>query len=491
MMNAAANIAGKLFGHGSGTTNEDATMQENTSESTIQESEANLARKMNAVVYHGKGDVRYEKVPKPIMVDTIHGKDALIRVTATSIDGIDVAAYNNSQLLGLVNGDILGHEFMGIVEEVGIDVLLPVGSRVVVSLNISCGECDYCKSKLFSACSKTNPRLTPGQVIDAQTCGAFGLGPRFGRYQGGQAEYVRVPFADVNCLPIPDDVMDEKALLLSNVIPTAYHACRNVREGDVVGIWGMGPVGLCAARWCQVLGAKRIIGISGTEDRLDIARNRLGIDAINYNTDNVTERIAELEQRGLDVAIDAANPGAPKSTSHKLQRALGLEASAPEVITECVMSLRKFGNLTLIAGYDGTINGFPILEFERRHINMTIGLSPTQKLWHYCLSKVVDGTFDPRYVISHYMSLAEAPEAYKKLAAHEDGFIKVFLRPEPPSAIEPGEQPDQVDAYRQSSEARLQSEMEVVDTPMEVQREVQVTETVQVQVPPQGASEYY
>lgn len=275
-MNAAANIAGKLFGHGSAATDEDATMQENTSESTIQETEANLTRKMNAVVYHGKGDVRYETVLKPILVDTIHGKDALIRVTATSIDGIDIAAYNNSQLLGLVNGDILGHEFMGIVEEVGIDVLLPVGSRVVVSLNVSCGECDYCKSKLFSACSKTNPRLTPGQVIDAQTCGAFGLGPRFGHYQGGQAEYVRVPFADVNCLPIPDDVMDEKALLLSNVIPTAYHACRNVREGDVVGIWGMGPVGLCAARWCQVLGAKRIIGISGTEDRLDIARNRLG-----------------------------------------------------------------------------------------------------------------------------------------------------------------------------------------------------------------------
>jgi len=252
-----------------------------------------------------------------------------------------------------------------------------------------------------------------------------------GGYSGGQAEYVRVPWAEINCLALPDSIPDDKALYLSDIIPTSYHACMlgEVKEGDVVGIWGLGPVGLLAARWCQLLGARRVIGISGTQDRLDLAQKSLGIDVINYNEKKVIEVIKQLVPRGLDVAIDCTGYRFAKGVGHKVQRALYIESDTPEVITECVTALRKFGHLSIIADYVGTSNNFPIGHIAMKHLYVASGQSPTQKYWRYCLEKLQSGEFDPTFLVTHELPLSEGPTAYQKFNDHDEGYVKVLLRP--------------------------------------------------------------
>jgi len=240
-----------------------------------------------------------------------------------------------------------------------------------------------------------------------------------------------VPFADINCLPIPDDVPDEKALYLSDIICTAYHACEmgEVKPGDSVGIWGMGPIGLCAARWAQLLGARRVIAISGTEDRLDIAKDKLGIEVINYHEQDVLKTLKEMEPRGLDVCIDAAGFRFAKGMLHKIQRALMLETDTPEILTECCMAARQYGKVSVIADYSGVANSFPIGTIAMKHLRLEAGQSPTQRIWKMALEKLQSGEFDPGFLVTHNMRLADVPAAYKTFYNREDGMVKIFVRP--------------------------------------------------------------
>jgi threonine dehydrogenase-like Zn-dependent dehydrogenase len=239
----------------------------------------------------------------------------------------------------LKDGDILGHEFMGIVEEVGSAVKeVKKGQRVVVSFDIACGECNHCKRQEFSTCSRTNSSRLEKEMYGHNTSALFGYSHLTGGVPGGQAEYVRVPFADVNCLPIPDDVPDEKALYLSDIIPTSYHGAElgDVKKGSTVAIWGLGPVGLLCANWCQLRGAARIIGIDCVPERLLIAKERLGIEIINFKQQDVVKTLQVLFPEGLDVCIECAGFDYAKTITHKIERYVGLETDTQICSKRCL-----------------------------------------------------------------------------------------------------------------------------------------------------------
>jgi len=251
-----------------------------------------------------------------------------------------------------------------------------------------------------------------------------------GGIPGGQAEYVRVPFADLNCLPIPDDVPDDKALFLSDVIPTAYHGTElaNVQKGDIVGIWGLGPIGLMAARWCFIRGAAQVIGMECVPERIEIAK-KLGVNVIDFSKEDVLKKIREIVPAGLDCSIECAGFEYPNTFLHKIERALHLESDTADILTECVMSTKKCGIVSIIGVYSGFANHFPIGAIMEKGITVNGGQSPTQKYWKMALEKIQTGELDPTFMISHRGSLSDAPELYKKFYKHE-GVIKVFLRPE-------------------------------------------------------------
>ncbi|KAF8747661.1 GroES-like protein, partial [Rhizoctonia solani] len=260
--------------------------------------------KMKALAWFGARDVRMVQVPVP---DITQPDDVIVKVTGTTICGSDLHLYHG-EIGPLQKGDILGHEFMGVVDRFGENVKnLKPGQRVVASFQIACGQCGYCKQKLSSMCDKTNNSSLQNAVYGTRDGGFFGYSHFTGGFPGGQAEYVKVPFGNVNLLPIPDDVPDEKALYLSDVVPTAYHCVvdTGVQEGDIVAIWGLGPIGQYAARWCQIKGAKRVIGIDSHPGRLAFAAGKLGIETVNFKEyTDVPKRLHELVPGGVDVALD-------------------------------------------------------------------------------------------------------------------------------------------------------------------------------------------
>jgi len=384
---------------------------------------------MHCVVWNGKKDVEYVDHARPAITDTT---DIILKVTATSICGSDLHLYKKT-FPGMKKGDIPGHEFMGIVDQVGADVRkLKVGQRVVVSFSIACGKCDYCKREEYTACGTTNPCHTVGELLGHRPSAMYGYSHLTGGVPGGQAEYVRVAFADVNCLPVPDDIRDEKALYLSDIIPTAYHGCvlGEVDKNKTVGIWGLGPIGLLTARWCQILGAKKIIGIDKVQARLDVARRVLNIDTINAKDENVVERVNQLTAGQLDVAIECAGFDYAKSWVHKAEMALGLETDTAEIFDEIFKAVRNFGNVAIIGVYSGYANHFPVGAMMEKDLIVKCGQCPAQKYWKYCLEKIVSGEMDPTFLITDRASLADAPKLYEKFNEKNDGCIKVFLQPE-------------------------------------------------------------
>jgi len=354
----------------------------------------------------------------------------VLKITATTICGSDLHLYSNA-MLDMHEGDILGHEFMGIIEDVGSEVkTLSKGQRVVVAFDIACGQCEYCQREEYTACDTTNPSNLMESMYGHRTSALYGYSHLTGGVPGGQAEYVRVPFADVNCLPIPDDVPDEKALYLSDVIPTAFHGTQlgNVKEGSKVAIWGLGPIGLMIARWCQILKAGRIIGIDSVPQRLDVAQRVLGIEVINFAEKDVCKTIAELVPGGLDVSIEAAGFEYPKTMTHKIERALNLETDTADILSECIYCTKKFGNVSIIGVYSGYCNHFPIGAMMEKGLTVSGGQSPTQKYWKMALEKIRSGEIDPTFIITHKGTLSQGPVLYEKFY-NRDGVIKVFLRP--------------------------------------------------------------
>jgi len=302
--------------------------------------------------------------------------------------------------------------------------------RVVVAFGIACGSCDYCKREEYTACDTTNPSKLMEEMYGHRTAALYGYSHLTGGVPGGQAEYVRVPFADRNCLPLPDDVPDDKGLYLSDIVPTSYHGVElaKVKEGDKVGIWGLGPIGLLAARWCQIRKAGRIIGIDCVPERIELAK-KLGIEVINFKECNTAETILKSVPGGLDCSIECAGFDYATTLLHKVEMAVGLETDSAAILTEMIHCTRKFGVCTIIGVYSGYCNHFPIGALMEKGLTMNGGQSPTQKYWKYCLEMIQKGEIDPTFVVTHRGKLSDAPELYSKFYEKKEGVLKVFLRP--------------------------------------------------------------
>jgi threonine dehydrogenase-like Zn-dependent dehydrogenase len=387
---------------------------------------------MTALVWHGKRDVRYDLVRRPEIKEPT---DVLVRITATSICGSDLHLYNN-ELPGMMSGDVLGHECMGVIQKVGPHVQnLKIGQRVVVCFDIACGGCEYCQRQEYEACDTTNKGNQQEEAmfgIAGSTAAILGYGHLVGGLAGGQAEFLRVPFGDMNCLPLPDDIPDQKALFLSDIACTSHWACvcGEVKRGDTVGIWGLGPVGLLTARWAQLFGASRVIGLDEVPERLACAKNKLGIEVVDIKTHDVLKTMKQLVPRGLDVAIDCTGFRFARTLLHRVERAVKMETDTSETITQCCSCLRKRGRLSLIADYTGHSNHFPIGVVMMKSLQIKGGQCPVQRFWKLVLDKMRKGEFDPSFIITHRMALSAGPEAYRKFDSREEGFIKVFMRPD-------------------------------------------------------------
>jgi len=356
-------------------------------------------------------------------------RDIILKVTAASICGSDLHMYTNSQP-DMQKGDILGHEFMGTIYDVGDQVKkFKKGQRVVVAFDIACGDCDYCKRGEFTACDTTNPSRLMEKMYGHRTSAMYGYSHLTGGVPGGQAEFVRVPFADVNCLAIPDQLPDDVALYLSDVIPTSYHGCElgDVKEGDTVAIWGLGPIGLLTARWAQIRKAKRIIGIDCVYERLEMARKELGIEVINFREQETIKTIQDICPGGVDVAIECAGFESAKTWTHKIEMALGLETDTADIFTEMFTCVRKFGRVSVIGVYTGFANHFPVGAMMEKDLIIRCGQCPVQKYWEEILPKLTSGEFDPRFVVTTRGKLSDGPDLYKKFFERSDGVVKVFM----------------------------------------------------------------
>jgi len=384
---------------------------------------------MKALAWFGNADVRVVDAPVPAITEP---DDVMVKVTGTTICGSDLHLYHG-EILTMQKGDILGHEFMGVVDAVGPNVTnLHPGQRVVASFQIACGECEYCKKKLSSFCDRTNNSSLQKAMYGQRDAGFFGYSHFTGGFPGGQAEFVRVPKGNVNLLPIPDEVPDEKALYLSDILPTSYHAVYDtgVSEGDVVGIWGLGPIGLYAARWCQLKGASRVIGIDRIPERLNLAAEKLGIETINFSEfSDVPKRIYELVPRGLDVALDCGSFHEPKTLMHKIQKTMMLETDSPETINEMLVSVRKMGRCGIIAAYAGYANGVNVGALMEKGIRLIgNGQAPVHKYWKEILyDYVIPGRFDPTFILTHRVPLDDMALLYKAFDERKAGVEKVFV----------------------------------------------------------------
>ncbi|TBU34532.1 GroES-like protein [Dichomitus squalens] len=383
---------------------------------------------MKALAWFGTRDVRLVDAPIP---DITEPDDVILKVTGTTICGSDLHLFNG-EIAALQKGDILGHEFMGVVDKIGPNVTnLKVGQRVVSSFQIACGECDYCKKKLSSFCDRTNHSTLQNAMYGHRDAGFFGYSHFTGGFPGGQAEYVRVPKGNVNLLPIPDDVSDERALYLSDVLCTAYHCVMDtgVQEGDTVGVWGLGPIGLCASKFSQLKGAKRVICIDRVPERLKKAEE-LGFDTIDFSKHtDVVKRLQEICPGGLDVALDCGTFHQPKSMLHKIEKALMLETDVSEIVNEMIMSVKKGGRCGIIAAYVGYTNHFNIGALMEKGIRLIgNGQAPVHKWWNEILyDLIVPGKFDPTFMISHRVPLEDFPKLYEAFDKREGGVEKVFV----------------------------------------------------------------
>jgi threonine dehydrogenase-like Zn-dependent dehydrogenase len=390
---------------------------------------------MRANCWYGKHDLRVEQVPDPKILNQ---RDAIVKITSTAICGSDLHLYN-----GLIptmhKGDILGHEFMGEVVEIGREVKnLNVGDRVVVPFPIACGNCGACNAEMYSLCENSNPNAWMAEKLMGHTpSGLYGYSHMLGGFAGGQAEFARVPFADVGPLKIPDGLTDEQVLFLSDIFPTGYMGAEmcNIKSGDTIAVWGCGPVGQFAIASAKMLGAERIIAIDRFEDRLGMARNKAGAtDVINYEVLDVYDTLMEMTGGvGPDACIDAVGteahmPG-PLYAYDRFKQALMLEADRPFVLRQAIMACKNGGTVSVIGVYGGFIDKFPMGSFMNRSLTMRTGQCHVHRYMKPLLERIQNGDIDPSFVISHHMSLDEAPQGFAKFLNKEDHCTKIVLKP--------------------------------------------------------------
>lgn len=390
---------------------------------------------MRALCWHGKGDIRCDTVPDPVIEDP---RDAIIRVTSCAICGSDLHLYDG-YMPTMERGDILGHETMGEVVEVGSAVSnLKVGDRVVVPFNIACGDCFFCKKELFSLCDRSNPNAKLAiEAMGHSPSGLFGYSHMLGGYAGGQAEYLRVPFADVGPIKMPDGIPDEQALFLSDIFPTGYMAAENaeIEPGDTVAVWGCGPVGQFAIQSAWMLGAGRVIAIDNVPERLAMAETHGRAETIDFDEHKVYDRLMEMTKgRGPDRCIDAVGAEAHAGGSidavwDKAKAALYLGTDRPHVLREAIMSCRKGGTLSVPGVYIGFLDKVPFGALMNKGLTVRTGQTHTHRYLKPLLRMIEDGAIDPSFVITHRAGLEDGPDLYKSFRDKTDGCIKVVLSP--------------------------------------------------------------
>ncbi len=390
---------------------------------------------MKALTWHGKGDIRCESVPDPKIE---HGRDAIIKVTACAICGSDLHIYDGI-MPGMQRGDVLGHETMGEVVEVGSDnKKLKVGDRVVVPFTISCGECFFCKNGWFSGCERSNPNKAVAEKLWGHSpAGLFGYTHILGGYPGGQAEYLRVPYADFGPIKVPSHLSDEQALFLSDIFPTGYmgaYFC-DIKGGETIAVWGCGPVGLFSIKSALMLGAERVIAIDTVPERLALAKAQGNVVAIDFMAEDVYDRIQELTNgRGADACIDAVGTEAETMSGFdavidRVKMATFMGTDRPHVLRQAIHCCRNFGIVSIIGVYGGFLDKIPMGSAINRGITFKMAQTPVQHYIRDLLKLIEEGKIDPTFVITHTASLEQGPDLYETFRDKKDGCIKVVLKP--------------------------------------------------------------
>ncbi|HEY8515240.1 MAG TPA: zinc-dependent alcohol dehydrogenase [Candidatus Binatia bacterium] len=393
---------------------------------------------MKANCWYGKRDVRVEDVPDPTILNP---RDAIVRITSSAICGSDLHLYNGF-IPTMQAGDIMGHEFMGEVVEVGPRVGdLKVGDRVVIPFPIACGNCFFCREKLFSLCENSNPNAWMAEKLWGHSpCGIFGYSHMLGGYAGGQAEYVRVPYADVNHIKIPHGIDDEKVLFLSDILPTGYMAAEacNIRKGETVAVWGCGPVGQFAILSAFLLGAGRVIAIDRFPYRLRMAHELCGAEVLNYEEVDVYEALRAMTGgRGPDACIDAVGmeghlPGM-LGAYDRVKQALMMETDRPPVLRQALMCVRSGGTVSVAGVYGGLLDKIPFGAVVNKALTIKSGQTHVQRYMQPLLERIISGEIDPSFVVTHRMSLDETPQGYETFLHKQDECMKVVLRPGAPN----------------------------------------------------------
>jgi threonine dehydrogenase-like Zn-dependent dehydrogenase len=387
---------------------------------------------MKATCWHGTHKVRVEDVPDP---QILNGRDAIVRITSTAICGSDLHLYNGL-IPSMRKGDILGHEFMGEVVEVGRELKdLRVGDRVVIPFPIACGRCFACERQMYSVCENSNPNAWMAEKMWGYSpCGIFGYSHMLGGYAGGQAEYARVPFADVGALKVPSGVPDEQVLFLSDIFPTGYMGAENcdVQPGDTIAVWGCGPVGQFAIKSAYLLGAERVIAIDRFSERLRMAREQGGAETIDYEEVDVHDALKEMTGgRGPDACIDAVGMEAHgmEYAYDRVKQALMLETDRPIALRQAIMACRNGGTVSVIGVYGGFIDKFPMGAVMNRSLTIKAGQAHVHRYMRPLLERIEKGEIDPSFVITHRMRLDDAPDGYDIFLNKEEDCIKVVLQP--------------------------------------------------------------
>jgi threonine dehydrogenase-like Zn-dependent dehydrogenase len=391
---------------------------------------------MKATCWMGRNRVEVEEVPEPKIVSR---KDAIVRITSTAICGSDLHLYDG-YIPTMKRGDVLGHEFMGEVVEVGPDVgRLKIGDRVVVPFPIACGECNACANDLWSLCENTNPNARLAEkMFGFPTAGIFGYSHLTGGFAGGQAEYARVPFADVGPIKIENGFTDEQVLFLSDIFPTGYMGAElcDIKPGDVIAVWGCGPVGQFAIASAFLLGAERVIGIDRFEYRLRMAREKSGAETLNYEeVDNVPEALKELTGgRGPDACIDAVgmeahHPNPALNAYDRAKQATRLETDRGHVLRQAILSCRNGGVVSIMGAYGGFVDKFPIGALMQRGLTIRTGQCHVHRYLRPLLERIERGEIDPSFVVTHRLSLEDAPQGYETFKNKREDCMKVVLKP--------------------------------------------------------------
>lgn len=391
---------------------------------------------MRALVWHGKEDIRCDTVSDPQIE---HPRDAIVKVTSCAICGSDLHLFHNF-IPAMLPGDIMGHEMMGEVVEVGpgVNCHLKTGDRVVVPFTIICGECDQCRRGNFSVCERTNRnKYLADKVFGHATAGLFGYTHLTGGYPGGQAEYLRVPFADATHIKVPEGIPDEKLLFLGDIFPTGWQAAVqcDIEPTDTVAIWGCGPVGQMAIRSAVLLGAEQVIAIDRLPERLEMAEAG-GAIPINFDEESVIERLNDLtDGQGPHKCIDATgmeahvSPSLPDTVYDRAKQMLGLETDRPHVLREMIYVCRPAGVISIPGVYAGFDDKFPMGQLMNKGLTVRTGQTHVNRWTDDLLHRIEQGQIDPSFVITHTVGLEDGPEMYKVFRDKQDGCVKVVLKP--------------------------------------------------------------